>query len=236
MRISLSCLALAVVATFACSVKAQPVQVSFTGEVLVTSSDGVNRAPAIVDGVQISEMDAVTGTVQYNPSASPDLVDGTTGAIYNGLTPSFLNLTINGVQFSNDGQFALIVTNDNPGGGGPTDGFFVQDGFDPNAEFGGFGGNTILINNQVSNAIAEFMSLTDLDAEVYNSLDLPSEFDLANFDLLAGSVGGDDPSGRAFSAIFTIDSISVVSVPEPNSSLFAMGVVMGLLCKRRRLA
>ena len=145
-------------------------------------------------------------------------------------------MTTNGVEFSNDGQFAVIVTNDNAGAFGPTDGFFIQDGLDPNANFGGFGGDTSLINDQESNSILEFLSFTDTSGQVYDSLDLPTEFDLADFNITSGSVSGDDPSGRAFSAIFTIDSVSVVSIPEPNSCLFVMGSALWLFGKRRRLS
>lgn len=192
--------------------QAQILELSFSGEVISTGSDGTTGVPAVVGGGTISQADSVTGILRFDSNASPDLVEGTTGALYRTEAPLFYKVTINGIEFSNDGEFGIFVANDNPGGAGDVDVFGLQDGSDP-LNPGWFTGDTMLINQQQRNAATSF-SLTDFSASVYDSLDLPSDVDLSDFDsvLRLGDILGNNENGVRFNLTYRITSIDVSTV------------------------
>lgn len=207
---------------------ADVVHFQFTGTVTSAFDNDPNNNQNNVFGEDVGVGDQVTGTFTFDTDLAPT-ADLGNAAEYSPKSPSFFSVQMGSTTYSSDGIFYAAVA-DNFGATDPQDVFVMIDGEDDDPATNV--GDTILVDGDV---LTGFMSwrIFDSSAGSLSSTMLPSLSNIENFDFTEGEVSGTDTNGIFGLARYSIDSVSVVAIPEPSSSVLLLAGLASVIAMRR---
>jgi hypothetical protein len=207
----------------------QRIRVDFSASAFEPNASERELAP----GVFISSGDTVTGTFDYEIPTIPLEQDGTF-ASYSPSAPASFSVTTNGITFETVEDFRIRITNNAADDGlSGRDSLTISDGFNQST-MAGPSGEHIGLNGQIIRGSTTLI-LHDESAATWDSIELPNRLDLNDFSATLGVVDGVNVEGNPFRFLYTIDSLNVQAVPEPNS-LVSILAALFLLKRRRSIA
>ena len=223
---------------FSVSARAEVVQYVFEGTVINRFNNGL-ADPSDIFGLSVNVGDSVVGYFSLDTSApvfataSGPVAGSAKG--YTQSSPQEIRINLGGGVFASDGDFVSSTVNDYDDGSiFPTfDSFTVNDGVASGST--NLTGDTIRLNDGLETAKLS-VDFRDDDATVLDSTALPTSLNADSFELASGTINGTRPSGQlnpySYYVSFSVDSVSVMAVPEPSS--FPLLLLVGYLTATQR--